>query len=757
MLGLLLALPVARGGERRSELLNFDWRFRLGEQSGAERPGYDDRGWETVQLPHDASIYGPFVRDTLGGDRANGYRPRNVGWYRKHLTVARKPAGRRFLLEFEGVYRAAEVWVNGRSMGIQLNGYLDFEYDVTDALHEGDNLVAVRYDNRYKASSRWYTGEGINRNVWLHEVSDLRVDRYGTFVSTPRILPDSARVEIETTVCNDRADSVVCTVVSEILSPAGGTVAVRRSVVPMAGESRFTFRQQAWVHDPQLWDTEAPQLYTVRTRIGDGSCRTDLYETPFGIRDVEMSPEEGLKLNGRKVFVKGVCLHHDLGALGAAAFEDGFARRLGRLKRMGCNAVRLSHNVYPKYVLEWCDRNHPSVFVWSVGNEVQQTRNSKVRNFATGRDEIDSTRGVRLWMQMYDHVRYYDRTRPVTTALFPTRYNGIRAEDEGFDQSEPAQLSFYMDVMSVNYRERFFARDREKYPQLTYIVSEIATGEGGYSYFGYDHASAVGQFYWGGTEYIGESFGWPSKGWINGAVDLCDNLKPVGWSIRSLYSDEPMVRIAVHDRTAATERVWNDLKMRSKPMHLFWKGEPGDTLDVQTFSNCEEVELRLNGRTLGRRRMADCPRQRMIWRVAYQPGEMVVVGYDGGRAVAEQRLCSASEPVRLVLRPEATQLRADGMSLLYVNVEVQDAAGNVVPTSDFDVRFGVEGPATIAGVCNGDITSDEPWQADRRHVHEGRALVILRASRRPGTVRLTASARGLKSDRIGFECVPAGL
>ena len=256
LLGLLLALPVARGGERRSELLNFDWRFRLGEQSGAERPGYDDRGWETVQLPHDASIYGPFVRDTLGGDRANGYRPRNVGWYRKHLTVARKPAGRRFLLEFEGVYRAAEVWVNGRSMGIQLNGYLDFEYDVTDALHEGDNLVAVRYDNRYKASSRWYTGEGINRNVWLHEVSDLRVDRYGTFVSTPRILPDSARVEIETTVCNDRADSVVCTVVSEILSPAGGTVALRRNVVPMAGESRFTFRQQAWVHDPQLWDTE---------------------------------------------------------------------------------------------------------------------------------------------------------------------------------------------------------------------------------------------------------------------------------------------------------------------------------------------------------------------------------------------------------------------------------------------------------------------------------------------------------------------
>lgn len=793
LLGLTLALSAVRGEERRSELLNFDWRFRSGGQPGAERPGYDDREWETVQLPHDASIYGPFVRDTLGGDRTNGYRPRNAGWYRKCLTVDRKPAGRRFLLEFEGVYRAAEVWINGRSMGTQLNGYLDFEYDVTEALHEGDNLIAVHYDNRYKASSRWYTGEGINRNVWLHEVSDLRVDRYGTFVSASRILPDSARLELETTVRNDRPDSVVCTLTSEIRSPAGETVAVRRSVVPMAGGSRFTFRQQAWVRDPQLWDTETPQLYTVRTQVGADGRPTDLYETPFGIRDVEISPEEGLKLNGRKLFVKGVCLHHDLGALGAAAFEDGFARRLGRLKQMGCNAVRLSHNVYPKCVLEWCDRNgmlvydemydkwsgqfygegedferhwrrdmelwlrrdrnHPSVFVWSVGNEVQQTRNSKVRNFVTGRDEIDSTRGVRLWSQMYDHVRRYDRTRPVTTALFPTRYNGIRAEDEGFDRSEPAQLSFYMDVVSINYRERFFARDREKYPQQTYIVSEIATGEGGYSYFGYDHASAVGQFYWGGTEYIGESFGWPSKGWINGAADLCDELKPVGWSIRSLYSDEPMVRIAVHDRTEATERVWNDLKMRSKPMHLFWKGVPGDTLDVQTFSNCEEVELRLNGRSLGRRRMADCPRQRMIWRVAYRPGELVAVGYDDGREVARQRLCTASKPVRLVLRPETTQLRADGMSLLYAHVEVQDAAGNVVPTSDFEVRFGVEGPVTIAGVCNGDITSDEPWQSDRRHVHEGRALVILRASRRAGPVRLTASAPGLKSDRIGFECL----
>lgn len=794
LVGSLLVLSFCQGAERRSTLLNFDWRFRVGEQPGAESAACDDGSWEVVQLPHDASIYGPFVRDTLGGDRVNGFRPRRVGWYRRHLSIGCKPAGRRFLLEFEGVYRAAEVWVNGIRQGQWLNGYLDFEYDITEALHEGDNLIAVRYDNRFKNSSRWYTGEGINRNVWLHEVSDLRVDRYGTFVHTPRILPDSARVAIETTVRNDRTDSLVCTVVSEICSPSGEVVAVRRSAVPMAAGGRFTFRQQAWVRNPQLWDLETPRLYTVRTRVETDSRVTDLYETPFGIRDVEMTPESGLKLNGRKVFVKGVCLHHDLGPLGAAAFEDGFARRLGRLKQMGCNAVRLSHNVYPKCVLEWCDRNgmlvydeiydkwsgqyygenedferhwprdmalwlkrdrnHPSVFIWSVGNEVQQTRNSKVRNFKTGRDEIDPTRGVELWSRMYDLVRYYDPTRMVTTALFPTRYNGIRAEDPGFETSEPAQLSFYMDVMSVNYRERFFARDRAKYPQLIYIVSEIATGEGGYSFFGYDHTTAVGQFYWGGTEYIGESFGWPSKGWINGAVDLCDRLKPVGWSIRSLYSAEPMVRVAVHDTSPATERIWNDLKMRSKPMHLFWRGERGDTLDVQTFSNCEEVELRLNGRLLGRRRMADCPKQRMIWRVAYEPGELTATGYNRGRRVAEQHLATASRPVRLVLSPDRSVLEADGMSLLYAEVEARDAAGNPVPVSDREVFFEVEGPATIAGVGNGDLTSDEPWQANRRRLYEGRALVILRSDRQPGTIRLTARCRGLKSDVAVVEALP---
>lgn len=778
------SVPSLAGQERHTELFNFDWRFCRGELPGAESVGYDDSGWELVQLPHDASIYGPFVRDTLGGDRVNGYRPRTQGWYRKHFTVDSLVRGRRYILEFEGVYRAARLWVNGEYQGQWLNGYLDFERDITSALRPGDNLVAVHYDNRYRESSRWYTGEGINRSVWLHEVSDLRVDRYGTFVHTPRILPDSAKVAIETTVFNDRPDSTVCTLVSEIYSPDSVLVAACRSTVPMAGGERFVFRQRTYVRDPQLWDLDTPVLYTVKSRVFAGEDCTDTYRTGFGIRHIEMTPEEGLKLNGRKVFVKGVNIHHDLGPLGAAAFPDGYDRRLGRLKETGCNAVRLSHNVYPSHVLDWCDRNgmlvydemydkwsgqyygsdadfeehweedmavwlkrdrnHPSVFIWSVGNEVRQTRNY----------DLDPTRGVSLWTRMYDLVRSHDPSRMVTTALFPTRYNGIRAEDEGFRESEPAQLSFYMDAVSVNYRETFFAKDKAKYPQLIFIVSEMATGEGGYAWFGYDHASSVGQFYWGGTEYIGESFGWPSKGWINGMSDLCDELKPVGWSIRSLYSEEPMVRIAVHDRSEATERIWNDLKMRSKPMYLYWQGTEGDTLDVQTFSNCDEVELTLNGKVIGRRSMSDCPRRKMIWRVPYEAGELKAVAYDGGAAVASQSLRTASDPVRLVLYPEKTSLRADGMSLLYVRVEAHDASGNIVPYADNEVRFKVDGPAAIAGVGNGDMTSDELWQADRRSLYQGAALVILRSERSSGTVRLKAVSRGLAPASITVESGP---
>lgn len=795
MATVLLSAVSISAQERKSELMNFGWHFSTGEHAEAYSPEFDDSRWDTVNLPHDASVYGPFVRDTLGGYSINGYRPRNEGWYRRSFDASVPEPGRRVILEFEGVHRDADVWLNGKHLGNQPNGYIDFEFDITDLIVPGRNTIALHYDNRFKKASRCYTGEGIYRNVWLHEVPDLRVDRYGTYVTTPRILPDSARIAIETRVVNNRADSAFCTVVSEIISPEGETVLTRRSVIPLAAGEHADFRQQGWVHSPKLWDISSPTLYSLLTQVFDSNGKTDEYRTTFGIRDIEFTPEDGFKLNGRKCFIKGVCLRSDWGPLGTAAFEDAIARRLSRMKEMGCNAIRLAHNPYPKFVADWCDRNgmlvfdeiydewsgqyygeganfkdfwpkdvetwlrrdrnHPSVFIWSVGNEVIQARNTEVHNFSTGRNEKDPTQGIDLYTRLREHVRRFDATRPVTTALFPTRHDGMRWEDPRYEyESDPAQLALRMDVLSVNYMERFFGRDKAKYPQLITLASEIDTGEGGYSIFSYDHASSVGQFYWGGTEYIGESFGWPSKGWINGASDMCDRLKPVGWSIRSLYSDEPMVAIAVHDADPGSARVWNDLMVRSKPMHLYWAGVEGDSTVVQTFSNCEEVELIVNGKSLGRRSMNECPQQRMLWDAVYEPGQIEAVGYNGGKAVAHQTLHSAGKARRIVLTPETESLKADGMSLMYVNVEVQDADGNCVPTSDYTIRFTVDGPATIAGVGNGDITSDELWQADSRTVHDGRALVILRSGRETGKVRLKAQCRGLKSASLSIASVP---
>lgn len=789
----LLSFPCLLFSQHRDDqLINFDWKFKLGEQVGANQSAYNDTSWKTVDLPHDASIGEAFVMDDKKESKANGFLPRNIGWYRKNLVMNQDLKNKKVILEFEGVYRDAKVWLNGKQIGTHLNGYLDFEFDITKELIQGNNVIAVRYDNTYNVSSRWYTGEGINRNVWLHVLDNLHVDRYGTYVTTPMITDKLARVKLETTVENSYKDSLNCRLKSEILSPDGKVVASTVSVVPMAGNGKFTFRQELNILNPQLWDIESPQLYRVKTYIYNKQELKDSYETPFGVRDVVMNAEEGLVLNGKKVFVKGVCLHHDLGPLGAAAFEAGYKRRLEGLKQLGCNGIRLSHNPYPKYVLQWCDengmlvfdeaydkwnsqyygeganfedfwrtdvetwlkrdRNHPSVFIWSVGNEVQQTR-TKVYNFKTKKQEIDSTRGVTLYTAMYDFVHGIEPSRKITMALFPTRYNGIRANEPGYKEAGPAQTGFYGDVMSVNYMEKYFAYDRESYPQLSYIVSEASTGTGGYSFCGYDHKTAVGQFYWGGTEYIGESFKWPSKGWINGIIDLCDNVKPVGYSIKAFYSEKPMVQLVVLDKTKQNDLTWNDLKMSSSPMFIHWNWADAKQLDVLTFSNCEEVELILNSKSLGRRKMADFPQQRMLWKVDYQEGEIMAIGFNNGLKVSENVLKTASTPYQIVLKPEKKTLLADGLDLLYFNVEVLDKAGNLVPTNDINVKFNVSGAANIAGVGNGNILSDESWQANNRTVYQGKALLILRAKRDAGEIVVKATADKLKGDVFKMKSV----
>lgn len=779
---------------REKTNINLGWRFIRADVEGAEAVDFDDSSWQVVDLPHDASIYGPFVAEGNGASARVGYRTLGRGWYRKHLQGDPSWKGKRVVLEFEGVYRDSKVYVNGTLCGGEhLSGFVDFEIDITDNLVEGDNVLAVSYDNTYQKSTRWYNGEGINRDVWLHVLDPLHVDRYGTYITTPKITPAAARVKMETSVKNDLPDSVLCKVRTEIEDPEGHIVAHMVSVAPFAGDETFCFNQTLNVREPKLWNVGAPNLYKAVTYIYkgekayDGSKRkeatfltepSDVYETTFGIREIELSPDSGLIVNGRRVYVNGVCLHTDLGPLGTASFEVAWDKRLRALTEdLGCNGLRLSHNAYPKYVLDWADRhgvllvdesfdkwendyygngvkmgdnyltdlrtqikrdrNHPSVFLWSVGNEVyQQIRKDMTHNG-----------GVETLKMLVDEARRLDPSRPVTASQYPNRYGSTtkKGNSSKFLNADPHQFTFYTDVVSTNYLENFWDEDHEKYPQLVFMAGELAVGDLGYDYFNYSKTYPIGQFYWGGTDYIGESFGWPAKGWVRGLLDFTNHLKPLGQSVRSFYTEEPMVKIVIRPAKGQGSLVWNDLKMTWIALEEHWNYSPGDTLKVQVMSNCQETELILNGHSLGRKQLpprSEAPE--LVWETVYESGELRAIGYNDGEWVAEDVIKTAGKPARIVARQDNETIEANGLDLAYIDYEVVDNDGNLCQDA-LELEFEVSGPAAIAGVANANMLSDEPWQASRRTTYQGRCQLIVRSKNIAGPITIKAKAKGLKT------------
>lgn len=773
---LLLFIAVSLFGREKTRI-NFGWKYAVGSLPGAEKYNYDDSKWQVLNLPHDGSIYGSFIQEDGKEPTRYGYRPRHQGWYRKQIAFEESWIGKRVILEFEGVYRAAVVYVNGKACGeANKNGYLDFEYDITDKLQKGNNIIAVSYNNLDRNSSRWYSGEGINRDVWLKVVDPLHVDRYGTYITTPVVSEKLSKIDISTEVRNDAVDSALCRLITEIHDIWGHIVARQQAVAPVAAGEVMKIQQQLSVTNAILWCPENPYLYTAVSKVYCGDRHVDTYETPFGIRHIEMNPEQGLLVNGKKVFLRGVCLHTDLGPLGTASFTAGWDQRLQTVVNdLGCNAIRLSHNNYPQYVLDWCDRhgilvfdeftdkwdeslygagtyygehlfqdlgiqirrdrNHPSVFIWSVGNELEHQYQ---------RDKLLAG-GVEKLKRLVDFVHKFEPSRMVTVGEYPARFNAIKWNETGYNQSTPNQYAFYSDVMSVNYMESFFKADHELYPQLIFMVSEMTTGEYGYNYFHYDHSYTCGQFYWGGTEYIGESFGWPSKGWINGLIDLSNHLKPTGWSVSSFYKKSPVVKLVVLNNVAKGSKEWNDAKISWQPMLMHWNFNKDDKLKVQVFSNCDQTELFVNGVSQGIKELPAFPKEpKLIWDVDYIEGEVKAIGYRNGKKTAEDILTTASTPVRLEVECSKKEIAADGLDLCYLNYRLVDRHGTVVPNADRLMKFKVVGAAVNAGVDNGNIESNEPWQSDSRSTFNGRCQLIIRSTGKTGPIRIEAKTSGIK-------------
>lgn len=766
---------------RQRECFDFDWKFALSDQSGAEQSGYDDSKWRCVDLPHDFSIEGPFVGSKEEKELAyNGFRPLLKGWYRKSFTTTPAMLGKRVVLEFEGVYQKASVYINGAFVCSNLNGYLDFTCEITQHLKPAGemNVVAVIADNTTGRTSRWYTGGGIYRHVWLLVTERPYVTRYGTYVTTPKITEKVAWVNVQTELKNEETNVVWATVISDIVDPSGKQVASANALAPLHPGELYTYRQQIDVPNPNLWHFNTPNLYKLVTHVVVDKRERDSYETSFGIREIRMT-REGFFLNGQKEFLRGFNVHHDHGCLGASAFDRAIERRVQEMKALGCNAVRLSHNPHATKLLEYCDtlgllvydeaydqrndqfygvdgafkaswtndlevfmkrdRNHPSVFVWSLGNE--------------GKEIFKPDFGYAQSTAMVKVMRAVDPSRPTTQGQYPIRWDGWRQSQVKIHpdwlNDPPHQATFASDVFSANYMEEKWADDRQKYQQFPFISSESTTGDNGRGAWAkLDKETACGIFYWGGIPYVGESHWWPIKSWMSGFLDLCGFRRPSAYDVQSYFTDKPMIYIAIN-RPEST-RIWNDVKISQSHLLSHWNFKKGETMSVETYTTGDEAELLLNGKSLGAKKREGKPGEgpRIIWQVPFEPGTLTAVARTQGKEIARYELKTAGEPASISLTPDQAILKADGQDLSHIMVEVLDANGVLVPEATNMIHFAVAGQGMHAGVDNGDPASSELFQADKRSVFQGRALLVIRGKRQAGDITVSASSEGLQTARV---------
>ena len=790
------ALSAAYAQQRVVQNLNDGWRFHAGTIEQAGLPSYNDADWRVVDVPHDFQIEQPWVapgKDEKANNNdpaaniksrlsSRGFKEMGQGWYRLHLNPADSLKGRRLLLQFDGIMYVADVFLNGERIGGTDYGYVGFEIDVTDKLKIGqENVLAVLADTRDPFSSRWYTGGGLIRDVRLVATSkDVYFERHPLYITTR----DNRFVTIGVEVASRGKDKKM-PVQIEITDPQGkvvyeGKATVLRSTPTRVVEQRLP---EIEIPNPQLWDVEHPNLYTARlTLCRENGTVADVACASFGIRTVEITTDKGLLLNGQKVLLKGYANHHSLGALGAAAYPRAIEKRLQLMKEYGINHIRTSHNPYSREFIELCDkygillvdelydkwtrqhtggrvdfgslwqydvpewvkrdRNSPSVVMWSLGNELQQDANQPFNDY-----------GVTMYRLMHTLVNRYDSTRLVTVAMHP-RYRNWQTD------SLPCDLAMITDVQAYNYRYMYFPGDGRRFPWMKFYQSEASVAAMGSNYFEMNLDKVIGLAYWGAIDYLGESQGWPAKGWNQGVFYLDLEPKPKAYLMKSMFKpEEPVVHIGIIDKKG--DQMWNGVQTGNDGMSDHWNRVEGQQLSLYTYTNAEEVELMLNGKSLGvKSNPKELKRRNQIhWdRVSYAPGYLEAIARTDGKVVARHRIETTGDAVRLIAEPDrplATKKQpnvsvwhADGMDLQHVRVVAVDKKGRRVPFANQLVSFSVEGPASIVGVVNGDINSDEMLVGQQRSLYNGSCTVILRATHQTGPVVLKATAPGLKGIEV---------
>lgn len=765
---------------RINQLFNFGWKFKAGEVSNAQDLTFNDSDWRKLDLPHDFQFEQPWNKEA---NRGRGFKDLGVGWYRKTFKADPKWAGKQVFLDFEGIMLHGEVWLNGTKIGGTAYGYLGFESNVSDLIkYDGDNVVAVRSST--EGGSRWYTGGGLFRDVHLVVKAPVSIARHGIFITTPNISNNNAEVKVQVEVAGIKNKELELEINTKLFSPDGKLVGVTKTMAPK--KSNLVEVEvplpKVNIGNPQLWSCETPNLYSAEVSLVLDGKVIDRLAKKFGIRTIEFSKEFGFKLNGKKVFLKGIANHDDLGAVGVAAYRTSIARMMDKLKEFGFNHIRTSHNpysesffeladekgilvvdeLYDKWgsqtawagsapwndiwydnIKEWIkrDRNHPSVIMWSFGNELQ---------FQEERWNWPTTDwGITTYRIMDVVAKRYDPTRKTTVAMYPARAGGIIRANPDFRIKEnivPPELSTVTDIASFNYTWEDYQEYLKHAPDMIVYQSEAVTNELAAPYFGMDRDKMVGLAYWGAIEYWGESDGWPKKGWNYSFFNHAMEPFPQAWLTKSIFKDEPLVHIGIVDNEGES-KMWNDQVVGQKVISSHWNREEGAKYNLYTYTNADEVELLVNGKSIGIQQNSSDVRKRntIYWKnVPYTAGKITAIARKNGKEVAHDELETTGKAIALKIETENSEWKADGMDLQYVRVYAVDNKGRKVPTASGELTFKVDGVASIIAVDNGDHLSDDLFDGNKKNLYKGFAMVILRSQQKAGTVKLKVSATGLK-------------
>ncbi|MBE7170074.1 MAG: DUF4982 domain-containing protein [Williamsia sp.] len=790
-----VALQGLSQSPRQTVLFTDDWKFHKGDVPDGQTENFDDHDWRPVELPHDWSIEGPFSQQWASG---TGFLPGGIGWYRKIFQINNPDPGKKIFIYFDGVYKNSEVWLNGHLLGRRPNGYIPFQYELTPYLQKGKNTFAVKVDHSKFADSRWYPGSGIYRNVYLITKDPVHIGLWGTRFVTPQVSEQNAAAEVTVSINNTLATPANIVVEARLLQ--GTTVvASARKKTSLAGKATQDTRLSFMVSQPLLWSVEQPNLYTLTTTVYQNGRKVDEYSEKAGIRSIRFDANTGFYLNGENMKLKGVCIHHDAGALGAAVPREVWQRRLVKLKEVGCNAIRMSHYPHQDYLYELCDemgflvqdeafdeweagknkwiegwnvgtpgkdgyheyfqewaerdlsdmirrnKNHPSIIMWSIGNEIDYPNDPYTHEI------LNTGRNPQIYGKGYlpDHPparRLGEISKQlVAAAKRCDTTRPVTAALAGVVMSNTSDYPGNLDVVGYNYQEYRYADDHKTYADRIIYGSE--NGKSGEAWTAVDTSKNIfGQFLWTGFDFMGEAGRWPVRSSGAGLLNLAGFPKTEFYARQALWVKKPVMYLV-----ASRQRGDQAPRGRRMLKHT-WNWNAGDTVRVDCITNTQEAELFLNGKSLGKRSKQDTGANRFSWNIAYEPGKLVARGYINGE-VSSDTLMTSGGPATIWVVADKTQFREGKKELAHIEITLHDQKGNPVYDAASSITLTVQGPARLLGMESGDPASHEDYSSTKRAMYNGQLLAYIQSDGKPGKITVTIDSPGLPSKKVTINSI----